>query len=309
MGERSKNIGEDGEDIVLKFFKKIGWPAPVEGVDIPCQSSQKHRDAESADHGVDFIFSYLCPVQNTHRRNIVVSVKNSTKEEKRPRSKLLKDIIDLASAIQCFKVSNLRAMMLRSRSGARHADDVGILFIMNKSSRSGTGIINSIGERTRFEYPGKSSICIFENARHDFINHALNHQALFFQDWKRTFFHPRNTQTAQANHRVTHSPLLPVHSLLGGPLCLRLERTGPSGMSESALLIYSQEEFSADRLQRLVAIGMDLSSSWVNVYVAFPDYIELDDKDTVRACLGSMSDASFTQKVHCISFQLIPRTT
>lgn len=309
MGELSKRIGEDGERIVLDFFKRIGWPAPVEGIDIPCQSPQKHREADSAQHGVDLIFSYICPVQNSHRRNIVVSVKNSTKTEKRPRSKLLGDIIDLATAIQCFKASNARALMLRSQSGARHADDIGLLFIMNKSPRSEASIMNSMTERSRFEYPGTSSICFFENKRHDFINNALNHRALFFAEWKMAFFHPKNTQTAQANLRITHSDLLPIQSLLGGPLCIRLERGGASGVREAALLIYSEEEFSTERFQRLVAIGLELSSSWVDVFVAFPDYVEVHDKNEVRSSLSAMSDASYTQKIHCISSQLLPRSS
>jgi hypothetical protein len=42
MGEFSKRIGENGEEIVIKFLTLIGWHDPVRNFDIPSIDPEKH---------------------------------------------------------------------------------------------------------------------------------------------------------------------------------------------------------------------------------------------------------------------------
>jgi len=62
MGELSKKIGEQGEELVMRFFKQIGWTPLADGIDIECEFPEKHKrkaaDATRATHGVDLMFSY-----------------------------------------------------------------------------------------------------------------------------------------------------------------------------------------------------------------------------------------------------------
>lgn len=302
MGELSKKIGEAGEAMVLEFFRRIGWPAPVENTDIKCLSPAKHRERESATHGIDLIYSYICPVQPGFRRNILVSVKNSQDHEtKTVRRKVVADFEDLADALVCFKPSPLRQRMVKG-GGARHIEEVGILFKLNKDPDSSKSVL---GANRNVEFSGNPMLAFVENVRIDFIERCLHHANHHFSGWKVTFFHPRNPLTAPADARQTSSGLLPWQSVVAGPLAVKLEEKGDDG--KAVLAIYSQQPFNVERFQRLVGIAMELSASWVKARIVFPDYEDTRDGTTVRAVLSGLADASFSNKVNCMTLELLSR--
>ena len=308
MGELSKRIGEEGERIVLGFFERIGWPKPSENEDLKCYSPREHKVGKEEKHGVDLIYSYVCPVLPSHRRNIIVSVKNSLEHDTlTAKARVKEDIRQLACAVECFKKSPERARIISAGGGVSHVEDIGLLFKMNKDADGSRSFLGTPDSGMRLDLPGSSTVCFFENARNDFVLHSLNHLELNFKGWEHKYFHPRNTLTVQADVRRVSTPLLPVHSLVGGPLCLRLERKKGESGSESALVVYSQEGFTIPRFQRLVGIALELSVSWVDVVIVFPEYEELRDKNVVRQVLGGISDASFASKIRCVSSELLPR--
>jgi hypothetical protein len=308
MGELSKRIGEQGERIVLDFFSRIGWPNPSEGEDLECYIPQVHKVGSTSKHGVDLIYSYVCPVLPSHRRNIIVSVKNSQEHDTLTvKARVKEDIRQLACAVECFKRSPQCGRIVNSGGGVSHVENIGLLFKMNKADDTDKSFLGGPDTGARIDLPGSDTICFFENARHDFITGSLNHLAVNFSGWKHMFLHPRNTLTVQADVRRISTSLLPVHSLVGGPLCMRLDRQTGGSTSESALLIYSQESFSIPRFQRLVGIALELSVSWVDVVVVVPDYEELRDKNAVRQVLAGISDTTFASKIRCMSRELLPR--
>lgn len=84
-GEKSKNIGEVGENIAKNFFEKIGWGLPQKGVYFPCYKGKEHQldKSEKQQHGVDFLIPYKSALESETINNLIISVKHS-KEKKLP---------------------------------------------------------------------------------------------------------------------------------------------------------------------------------------------------------------------------------
>ena len=62
MGEKSKTIGEIGENIAQNFFALLGWHELLPGQSLTCAKKQKHASKESKKglretHGIDYLFS------------------------------------------------------------------------------------------------------------------------------------------------------------------------------------------------------------------------------------------------------------
>jgi hypothetical protein len=62
MGEKSKVIGDIGEDIVGSFFKLIGWNDPLSNQKLNCQKPKNHAKPDSKKqhretHGIDYLYS------------------------------------------------------------------------------------------------------------------------------------------------------------------------------------------------------------------------------------------------------------
>ena len=60
MGERSKKIGEIGENIVGNFFNLIGWEGVLSGQVLACKKPTKHarpnsKSGKRESHGIDYL--------------------------------------------------------------------------------------------------------------------------------------------------------------------------------------------------------------------------------------------------------------
>ena len=57
MGEWSKRIGDEGEDIVECFLRIIGWDEPQRNFDIQCLKPGEHgTQSNRKTHGLDKCF-------------------------------------------------------------------------------------------------------------------------------------------------------------------------------------------------------------------------------------------------------------
>jgi hypothetical protein len=82
MGEKSKKIGEIGENIVGNFFSLLGWEGALSGQVLPCKKPSKHaregsKSGKRESHGIDYLYCYRSPLEGSTAESAVVSVKHS----------------------------------------------------------------------------------------------------------------------------------------------------------------------------------------------------------------------------------------
>lgn len=302
MGELSKKIGEQGEKTVRRFFASIGWEPVTDGITLQCVRPKEHRRPDSAgdrtNHGVDLAFSYICPIIPSFRRNILISVKNSNDEETTTLKKRIKqDLADLGTALTCFRRSPVKANFNKEGGGAESAEDIGILVKINKDPDGEKSFLDGLGAREQMETEGMAPACFLENARFDFIEHCLQFLARTEPKADHSFFHVKSSLNMSAASRLTSSKLLPVQDLLGGPLIIKSEGEGQD--ARSSLKIFSQQPFSEMRFSRLLSLGLDESSNWVNVDILFPDFQEIKHGEVVNQIKTGLANKAYARKIRC----------
>jgi len=115
MGERSKTIGEIGENITKNFFDLIGWSCTRSNESLGCLKPQKHTTKSSKKemretHRIDYLYSYESPLENETFNNVICSVNNTDAPyPNNPVSKFKDYLVDLAQTIECFTSSKLKS--------------------------------------------------------------------------------------------------------------------------------------------------------------------------------------------------------
>lgn len=301
MAEREKKIGEEGEAKVRRFLEKVGWVPIQPGTDIACLFPKEHKlTAKSVpreSHGVDLIFSYVCPLIPSIRRNILISIKDSFSNETKTRNSDIKTAIkDLGTALKCFKKNPMRKAFQGMGGGVSAIEDTGVLIKLNKDPISTRSFLGTINKAESISVEEQSAVFFIENSRYDFIETSIQFIEREFKEWTYEFFLPKNSLNTSGEKRHVSSKLLPVQSLSGGPLAFRLEMG-----DETKLVIISEEPFSQSRFRRYSGMALDLSANWVSVVITFPDYRALEHGSIVNEILQSLSDRSYANKILCAS--------
>jgi hypothetical protein len=261
------------------------------------QGSEANRES----HGVDFIFSYICPLEPAVRRHVLISMKNSGSDKTSSKRQLVKDdLADLATALTCFRNSKQRQELNR-QGGAKSAVDVGLLIRINKDRDGDKSFLDGLGKSEHVELEGQATVHFIENARFDFVEGAIHHVKSAFPEHSHSFVVSRNALTGSIDSWNTKTAILPIQNLVAGPLVMRLERLGMKGEVESSLLIYSQEKFTIERFKRLTSFAQVITGSWVDVTVVFPDFQKLAHSEAVDLALGGLADKGFAKHVRCAS--------
>lgn len=305
MGELSRKIGEDGEALAQSFFKRIGWSPIQSGLDITCSHPKEHASKKSkgdrTGHGVDLLFSYICPLMPRLRRNILVSMKNSDFERTENKTSLIRDDLrELDWAIECFSVSERRAQ-LQAEGGAEAIQDSGLLVRINRDPSIDRSFLGGNAEAVTRQ-ANENLLYFVENERFDFVDSCMNYLDLNLRDHFNAFNIQRNALNLGGDVRLTESTLLPVQSLVAGPIVVRSKKD-----AIKSLLIFANEPFSQSTLKKLIGLGLQCSNGWASeVRLVFPDYDRTKKglADEVRA---QIQDRSFAQAVSCDSFQISSR--
>lgn len=304
MGELSKKIGEEGESLVLAFLERIGWSPIRSSVTLSCEYPKKHKlnssKKDRRDHGIDLLFSYLCPVVPGERRNVLISVKNSRVEKTTSCPSIIRDDFkDLNTALECFRRSHVRSELSKS-GGASKIDDCGILIRINRDPNVDKSIRgNDVEALSRIALEG--NLYFVENDRFDFVDSCMQYLDHGFRDAKNTFNIQRTSLSLDGSKRIIESDILPLHSLVGGPIVVR-----SSNGDRKCLILFSNEGFSEQSLEKLIGLSQ-ISDGWpTEVRLIFPDYNSAR-MEVVERLKARLEDRGFANSIVCDSFEVRSR--
>lgn len=305
MGELSKKIGEDGEAIALSFFKRIGWTPLQTAIDIPCSEPSEHALKRSKNartkHGLDMLFSYLCPLMPRTRRNVLISMKNSDYERTHNKLSLVRDDLrELDFLLNCFSFSPNRAE-LQSEGGADSVRDYGILVRINRDQDTDASFVGSDGEILGRQ-PTTNQLFFIENNRFDFVDSCMNYLDLNLRENTNLFNIHRNSLSLGGEVRLVESPLLPLQSLVGGPIIVR-----STGKDKKSLIIFSNELFSESALKKLIGLALQCSNGWPSEVRIVSNGYDRTKAAIVDRVRSQIHDKAFAETVQCDSFEIKSR--
>lgn len=305
MGELSRKIGEEGEAIAFSFFKRIGWTPIETALDIRCNEPADHALKRSkkdrTKHGLDILFSYVCPLMPGTRRNILISMKNSDFEKTHNKISLIRDDMrELDMLLDCFTFSEKRAE-LQAQGGSTVIQDCGILVRINRDENTDRSFLGSESASST-RHPNANQLYFVENERFDFVDSCMNYLDLNLRNEINLFNIHRNSLSMGGEVRLVESSILPVQSLIGGPIIVR-----STGQTHKSLVIFSHEAFSADSLKRLIGLALQCSNGWPSEVIIVQRGYDRTKSEVFNAVRAQIYDKTFAETIRCDSFEVKSR--
>ncbi|UOQ64472.1 GapS4a family protein [Hymenobacter volaticus] len=304
MGETSKKRGEFGEDIVERLLTLIGWDNLLTGRDLECFNPIEHSIStrDRANHGVDFIYQYDCPLFSDTQMFILTSSKFNDKYPSNPTSKFKAHLRDIAYALDCFKKSSIRSK-LKNTDIRYTCKQTGVIFWLDNSS----SYDNVLERLTDFKIDDSlqfDTVYLVDNHRARFIHDTITFAKRQFSGKTVEFFHPTTGFNNTVKNRISSSDTLPVQYINSSILPLKVIDD-----ESEYLIINCIDKFEEDTLRKLLSLSQKLTENWgQKVYILFPDFNHDMYSSTVEDIKLELKDKRFAKKVIVSSFNITFRT-
>jgi len=290
MGEYSKRIGQIGENVVEDFLKMIGWTNLQKNFDIKSINPEKHL---KGSHGIDAFFHYRSPMVSGLIENVIISSKYSTKSYSTNPIKDFKDYyFDLATAIESFKLSEMRQKTMVNHEGYDNYVDRGVLFWLNNSEESYDDLISKLAHIDLPKDLSNEGIFLVDNKRIVFIYDSIRFALSTFRDSDVDFIYfSTGLNNDETNFR--NGKIMPIQYINASILPIRIQK-----QAETIVLISSINEFDEGELLKIMGlaknIGCNVQGSTI---LCFPDYSESKHEPIVSNLKQAFNDSSFTNRL------------
>lgn len=305
MGERSKTIGEKGEQIVGNFLKMIGWNNPQPNRTLTCVHPIEHKSKQAKNnrttHGIDFFYANKSNLKINTLDNIVISVKFSAAEyPKSPSTDFKTHLTDLSQTLECFVRSELRQDSItdfNDQRSIKKADDLGVLFWINNNK---TSVQNIAKEVATIEIPKDlkfSSVYLVDNYRMAFIHQTLTKLNSKYSDYDINFHYNQSDANFSDPDIKKYGKSMPVEYLTADIIPFRLiDRVH----NKDLFCISLNDNFSEQNLNYILSYASDVSLDFTtNFVILYPDYNELE-----HATIYEKSVGKFNRREHKISVRI-----
>ncbi len=304
MGEWSKKIGEYGENVVEKFLSVVGWGNPAKGIEINCSKrNEEHKNKDGnpvRTHGIDFFYSYLSPLIDGQLNNVVISSKFKTEKYPNSPTKVFKEYFeDLVNTIDCFSDSEYNNQVIEVHHQFSSVNDVGVLFWLNNQNESNDDLISIIAN-AKIDVIMNKTIYIMDNKHVAFVLDLISYIKTTNR-YNYSFFYPSTGQNINPISRTDNGTILPVEFFNSSIIPIRLENK--DNPNEVSFFIGSIDSFDQDSFMRLMGLAKDMSKHLTGeVIIGFPDYNDLEHKNTVSIAKQGFEDNNFAKTVSAVNY-------
>ena len=303
MGEWSKRIGEVGENIVGEFFGLIGWSDSQKGVSIKCNRGQRHGTdkTDKTTHGLDYFYSYESSLVDRTLDHLIISVKYKAESYPSSPTTLFKShFLDLAKAMECFKLSPERVEANKNFSSVTQARDIGVLFWLSNKTDEKQDLISSLANSRGIDEYKYGTIYLVDNKRFSFIFDSINYAKSLEKVSSYEFFYPATGRNINPSSREASGSILPVEYINSSILLMKLIKNDGSYI----FLITCIDEFHKDRLKRVIGLAHELTQNLItHTVISFPNYDSLHHFNEVKDAKTGFKDKNFTDRVEVTSFR------
>jgi len=286
MGEKSKKIGEIGENIAENFFSLIGWHELPETQTLPCVKPTKHARQESKKgkretHGIDFLHCYKSPLESNIVESIIVSVKHTEDAYKtNPKETFKAHALDLAQTLECYRSSELKASQLASFRGVTRNRDTGVLFWISSNDDTYDDVVSRIANSRLEPHLKFEAFHVVDNKKLSFIFDTLTRLRSQFPEKDVEFYYPE-TALSYTDKSISRSGrLMPVEFLTSPVLPFLIK--DPGGIAKDTFCFSSADDFDQDTLRRLIQASREYTNEIACDYLyLFPNFVDSHHADAV----------------------------
>jgi hypothetical protein len=264
MGEYSRSIGEMGENISEFFLTQFGWRG-LSNVEFSCHERTKHNCKK---HGIDFITSYLCPLENDTLQIVFVSIKYNQPDS--IKSHFLKFSETLIKSASCFindeKFKNITNHVNYKKKRISH-----LLLWLNHDREDKFSLVESLSNvNNDIASLNFESLYLVDNQKITFIKDILGFTKSTFPNSTIEYFYPSTGINERIDGgRKLSGKILPIH-LLNSPI-LPIKVTQENNIK--TLVLFVNESFDEETLKRSMGLSQSLTGGWCSkIVICFPDY-------------------------------------
>lgn len=303
MGEWSKKIGEQGENIVEYFFENIIGYKNIyrSGLSIKCSYNDEHkRERAKGDrntHGVDGLVSYNCPlVDELLEIGIVSSKFTNDKYPNNPKVTFKEYFIELAYTIRCFKNSEVYKEINSSATNVSDTTTTGLLFWLSNNDESiGQDLITEISNTTiRESGLIYDKIIVVDNARMEFLCNLIVNVKNVFGEQNVDFIYPKTGMNNISSQKKSFGKKMPLQFISSNIIPIRIVKG-----SDVYLLIGSRDNFNEEDLRMIIGLSKEFNhlEATTKTIITFPDYNKMKHTDTVKKVLGQSASENYISQI------------
>jgi len=279
MSEKSKTIGEIGENIVGKFFLLLGWEGALSGQVLPCKKSSKHAKVSSKrgkrnSHGIDYLYCYRSPLESSTVKNAVISVKHSGNPyENNPKATFKLHAKDLIETLECYKHSELKKQQQELLGRTTKSRDSGVLFWLSSSDDTYDDVVSQVAN-SRFDTDCNfESFHVVDNHRIKFIYDTMAFLIKKYSATRLNYYYPETSLSYVDKSISRFGKVCPLEFLTSPliPLIIRAK----SEHDQDIFCLSSIENFAQDSLRRLIQAAKEYTQDMsCQLLFLFPNYVE-----------------------------------
>ncbi|WP_210558272.1 MULTISPECIES: hypothetical protein [unclassified Pseudomonas] len=302
MGEWSKKLGEHGEDIVESLMNLIGWKAPLKGIDLDCIKPTPHSltGTPRKEHGVDFIFSCVSPLEDDVLKHLLISSKfTGTQYPASPASTFKDHFVNLATALECFKRSPQKKKINSSYQGVSSESLAGVLFWLSGTDAPDADLVQKIANSRGLDDYSYGTIYLVDNYRASFLFDSITYVKTAYKPENTKFIYPSTGKNVSPITRLTTGTILPAEYLNSGLIPFFAIQS-----DKKILIICCQDPFSEEALKRLMGFSLTIALDYPDkVVIAFPDYSYVRHHEAADMAKLTLANTEFASIVEVTSYQ------
>jgi len=296
MGEKSKKIGEIGENIVGNFFHLLGWEGALSGQVLPCKKPSKHaregsKSGKRETHGIDYLYCYRSPLEGSTAESAVISVKHSGNPyENNPKATFKSHAKDIVETLECYKHSELKKQQQELLGRTIKSRDSGVLFWLSSSDDTYDDVVSKIANSRLDTDWNFESFHVVDNHRIAFIYDTITFLRRDYGHDRLHYYYPETSLSYVDKSISRFGKVCPLEFLTSPliPLIIRAQ----SEHNQDVFCLSSIEVFAQDSLRRLIQAAREYTQDMsCKLLFLFPNYIQSNHGDAVKkAATGFESD-------------------
>lgn len=303
MGEKSKKIGEIGEDIVSNFLDLIGWKNILKNQNISCAKPTKHanpnaKNGKRETHGIDCLQVYKSNLESDTVESILISVKHTNEPYPRNPNTIFKTHLkDIAQTTECYRKSELKSTQIKNFPGNKKSKDISVIFWLSSSENTYDDVKKEVSKIKIEDDLQFEVIYLIDNRQVDFIYTVINYIKSNHLTKTHLFYYPETSLNYTDKKIQRFGTILPVEFLTSPILPILLKG---SNDEIDTFCIASLDNFDEDGLTRLIQMARECTNEISCKYLLlFPNYISTQHIDAVmtakRKFDNSLSDNIFIE--------------
>ena len=294
MGEKSKTIGELGENIYSGIVQIFGW-AEAENISISCNKKSVH---DKITHGIDSLIVQKNPLIADEAEVGIVSVKNVKSGKIKSNFKKFAD--DLIETAICLRRDTVFSDYT-SNIEARIINDKQLLFWFTNDKDDNYSVIKEVGNTWPSTSEKFSQLVLVDNRTVSFHYDLRKFVDNTFKEAISIDYYYPDTglNESLSEARLLNGKQLPIGWVTSPIIPYKVSLKG----EKNTLVLGLNESCDEDCFRRLAGLSQNLTGGWCNkVFLCFPDYRYQDHKVIKDKVLLQFADQHFANMVEVWSF-------